>query len=583
MHSKKGFLSLITPVRYHMYFGILLTAIGSIFSILGLILISYSLALINDSSFTLWGFDLNFHETFFLSAFIIIFSAIFKKLAFHMTHLAAFKLETILRKNLIQHLSDLPLGDIIDLGTGAIKKVLLDDVKNLHVFMADSIPLLARSVVEPIVILVTLFILNWKLALVSLMLFLLGTIVLFLLMKSSTKHEEISEQSTTDINKAVIEFIQAMTVVRIFDNSKSSFRRYHDSLNIYKDNLKSWIASTSFLSKFSMILFHPMPTILALSALGIYLVSINQLDFFTFISILLISGGIADSLFLVGVASGFIKRSQVCAFRINDFLDMPLMPLINDKQSPSNMDIEYSNLDFKYTAEGKNVLNNINLSIKQGSITAFVGISGAGKSTIAKLLLRFWDTQIGSIKIGGVDIKQIGTETLMDTVSFVFQDNFLFNDTIKNNIKIANENASDEEIIKVAKSAQIHDYIISLPDKYKTKVGDRGTSLSGGQKQRITIARAILRDTPIIVLDEPTSFIDSNNEEKIIASLSNLIKNKTVILIAHNLKTVQDVDNIVVFDKGEIIGMGTHDELIQTNKFYKELFLNTQEAQEWRY
>lgn len=197
-------------------------------------------------------------------------------------------------------------------------------------------------------------------------------------------------------------------------------------------------------------------------------------------------------------------------------------------------------------------MKNINFEVKANTVTALVGPSGAGKSTVAKLIPRFWDVTSGSIKIGGIDIKDIDSQTLMDTVSFVFQDTFLFNDTLSNNIKMANENATDKDMIEACKAAQIHDFISSLPNGYETMAGDRGTNLSGGQKQRITIARAILRNTPIVVLDEATAFADPENEEEIIKALANLMKNKTVIVIAHRLSTIKEVDQIIVFDNAEV-------------------------------
>ena len=214
-------------------------------------------------------------------------------------------------------------------------------------------------------------------------------------------------------------------------------------------------------------------------------------------------------------------------------------------------------------------------------MTALVGPSGAGKSTVAKLIPRFWDVSKGSIKIGEKNIKNIDMETLMHTVSFVFQDTFLFNDTIANNIKMANLNAADDEMVAAAKAAQIHDFIVSLPSGYDTMAGDRGTNLSGGQKQRITIARAILRNTPIVVLDEATAFADPENEEEIIKALANLMKNKTVIVIAHRLSTIKDVDQIVVFDNAEVKEKGRHEELLASGGVYAKLWSNYEKAQNW--
>ena len=226
-------------------------------------------------------------------------------------------------------------------------------------------------------------------------------------------------------------------------------------------------------------------------------------------------------------------------------------------------------------------LQNISFKVKEKSVTALVGHSGAGKSTIAKLIPRFWDITSGSIKIGEVDIKDIDATTLMDTISFVFQDTFLFNDTLENNIKIANSNATTEDMIEACKAAQNHDIILTLPKGYETLAGDRGTNLSGGQKQRITIARAILRNAPIVVLDEATAFADPENEEEIIKALANLMKNKTVIVIAHRLSTIKDVDQIVVFDDGKISETGKHNELLDKQGIYAKLWSDYEKSQNW--
>ncbi|MCT7618412.1 ATP-binding cassette domain-containing protein, partial [Aliarcobacter butzleri] len=241
-------------------------------------------------------------------------------------------------------------------------------------------------------------------------------------------------------------------------------------------------------------------------------------------------------------------------------------------------DIEFENVSFKYDSVEKYALKNISFKVKEGSVTALVGPSGAGKSTVAKLIPRFWDVTSGEIKIGDVNIKELSSKTLMNRVSFVFQDTFLFQDTIYNNIKMANEKATKEDIVNACKAAQIHDFIESLPDGYETLAGDRGTNLSGGQKQRITIARAILRNTPIIVLDEATAFADPENEEEIVKALANLTINKTVIMIAHRLSTIKDSDQIIVFDEGKISEIGKHDELLEKQGIYSKLWSNYEKA-----
>ncbi|WP_266353981.1 ABC transporter ATP-binding protein [Gottschalkia acidurici] len=233
-------------------------------------------------------------------------------------------------------------------------------------------------------------------------------------------------------------------------------------------------------------------------------------------------------------------------------------------------DIQVKNVSFKY--EDKNVLRNINTTLKKGTINAFVGASGAGKTTLAQLIGRFWDVNDGEILIDGKNIKDINTEDLMDSLAFVFQDIFMLNDTIYENIRMGNENVNTEDVIDAAKKAQIHDFIMTLPDGYDTKMGENGIKLSGGEKQRVSIARAILKDSPIVIFDEATSYADIENERKIQIALENMLKNKTTIMIAHRLHTIKNVDKIVVFSEGQMKEEGSHDELVSKNGLYKEMW-----------
>jgi ATP-binding cassette subfamily B protein len=290
----------------------------------------------------------------------------------------------------------------------------------------------------------------------------------------------------------------------------------------------------------------------------------------------------ADALMPLMWMSNFVKKSSAAAIRIQEIMDIPVLHNSKAHKKIKATDIVFENVDFKYNEKDNYALKNINFEVKANTVTALVGPSGAGKSTVAKLIPRFWDVTKGSIKIGGVNIKDVDSQVLMDTVSFVFQDTFLFNDTLANNIKMANPTATDEDMIEACKAAQIHDFILSLPNGYETIAGDRGTNLSGGQKQRITIARAILRNAPIVVLDEATAFADPENEEEIIKALANLMKNKTVIVIAHRLSTIKDVDQIIVFDQGEVKEKGKHQELLAIQGgIYAKLWSNYEKAQNW--
>lgn len=571
----------MAPVKAHIMAAVGLSAIGGTITIIGFALLAYALSIIAGGSIELFGMSFGFNQAFLVLAFVLILSFLIRYYAFVISHYGAFVLEEILRTRITARLAKVPLGYVISTGTGPLKKVLLDDVKNLHAFVADSTPLVGKSIATPVASLIALLIIDYRLALVAVSVLILGAVVMFFVMKDAARHRTNYERSQSDINKAVVEFVQAMPVVRTFDDGTTSFKRYSEALDRFRIHTKAWIAATGLPGRIALIILSPMPTLIAVTLAGIFFVTSGSLAFVELIAVLLISTGMADSLVPIMWLNNFIKISQAAAIRIHEIMDLPELKETSTAQYPKESAVVFDDVSFKYNEKDNYALRNISFTVAQNTTTALVGPSGAGKTTVAKLIPRFWDVTEGSIKIGGIDIREIDAATLMDTVSFVFQDTFLFNDTLANNIKIARGNASDEDMVAAAKAAQIHDFIMTLPNGYETLAGDRGTSLSGGQKQRITIARAILRNTPVIVLDEATAFADPENEEEIIKALSNLMKNKTVIVIAHRLSTIKDVEQIVVLDKGEITEAGNHDELLQKEGVYARLWRNYEKAQNW--
>jgi ATP-binding cassette subfamily B protein len=341
------------------------------------------------------------------------------------------------------------------------------------------------------------------------------------------------------------------------------------------------VEKTGISGRLGIIILSAVPTLISVSAAGAFFIHKGTLDFSVFLASLFISTGMADAMMPLMWLTNFIKKSGASAIRIQEILDTKTLAEPDNPKFPKSFDVEFENVSFRYEDRDEYALKDVSFIVPQGTVTALVGPSGAGKSTVAKLIPRFWDVECGTIRIGGADIRDISTEALMNTVSFVFQDTFLFHDSIASNILMANPHASSDDMIEAAKAAQIHDFIMSLPDGYETKAGDRGVRLSGGQKQRITIARAILRNSPVVVLDEATAFADPENEEEIIRAISNLTKNKTVIVIAHRLSTITDVNSIVVFDKGKVSETGRHDELLMKDGVYARLWKNYIKAQDW--
>ncbi len=580
--EKQGLWAIISPVKFEMRVAMVMSGIGALSLLASLTLLAFTLShLLLGSKLTIFDIELDLFDTILILALFIIVAFLSKFGSFAISHLGAFRLEQILRTELSQHLANVPLGYIISSGTGNLKKVIQTDVKTLHAFVADSIPMIAKSIVAPIATLIILLITDYRLALASLIVLILGFLAMSFAMKDSKELRLKYDKSQADINKSVIEFAQAMPVVRTFDDGSSSFKRYSDALVAYKNNLNHWMDVGAFYSKVGMLILSPLPTLLAVLITGILLLNFDMIEASSLILALFLSTGMADSLMPVMWLQNHIKKAQSSALKIQEVLSVKALSMVENPKKVEKYDIEFKNVSFKYDNVNNYALENINFKVPQGSVTALVGKSGAGKSTVAKLIPRFWDTTSGNICIGGIDIKELSSETLMNTVSFVFQDTFLFNDTIYNNIKIANESASKEDIVNACKAAQIHDFIETLPNRYETMAGDRGANLSGGQKQRITIARAILRDTPIIVLDEATAFADPENEEEIIKALANLTINKTVIMIAHRLSTIKNSDQIVVFDSGKISEFGKHEELLENKGIYAQLWGNYEKASSW--
>ncbi len=579
---KTGLWAILVPVNFEIRIAIFLASIGAISLIASLTLLSFTLSNILDGTpIKIFDIEFDLFNTVIALAIITVIAFITRLSAFIVSHLGAFRLEQILRTDLSFHLSKVPLGYIISTGSGALKKVLKDDVSALHVFVADSTPMIAKSVVAPVFTIIILFIVDYRLALASIFVLVVGGTVMSFAMKDSVEYRVKYEESQTEINKAVVEFAQAMPVVRTFDDGSESFKKYNDSLFSYRKNLNLWMSKTKTSAKFGMLILTPLTTLLAILITAIYLLNNGTLELSSLILALFLSTGMADSLMPLMWLNNLIKKSQAAALRIQEIMDIDDLPETKDSKIPNDISISFEKVFFSYNKTGKRALKDISFKVPTKSITAIVGPSGAGKSTVAKLIPRFWDVTQGSIKIGDIDIRDISNDNLMDIVSFVFQDTFLFADSIFNNIKMANPNASNEDVIEAARAAQIHDFIESLPNGYDTKAGERGANLSGGQKQRITIARTILRDNPIIVLDEATAFADPENEEEIIKALANLMKDKTVIVIAHRLSTIKDVNQIIVIDEGKIKEIGKHQELLNNKQVYFNLWSNYKKAQKW--
>lgn len=502
-------------------------------------------------------------------------------LAFKRSHLAAFALEPILRGRLVRHLATLPLGTIQQQGAAAMAKVILDDVRDLHVFVADSTPLYARAYAAPLLTMLILLWLDLRLALLACAVLAVGMLILGLVMKNSTDISQRYNAAREQVNQAVIEFVQAMPVVRTFDSGKASFGRYEAALDSYLSILLRWYRQSGVASRLSLQILNPMPTLLALLWAGLFWLWHDSLDFSVWLACLLLGTGMAEAMMPYMALYHQIDKAKISIARIHEVMSLPPLPLSPQPQSPRDASVAFVNVDFSYPGRSRPALSAVSFQVESGSFTALVGASGAGKSTVARLIPRFWDVSAGRVEVGGVDVRDIDPQVLMQHVAFVFQDNFLFSASIADNIRLGSPDTPLDAVIAAAKAAQAHAFISALPQGYDTPVGERGANLSGGQRQRITIARAILQNRPILVLDEATAFADAENEALLMQALANLMRGKTVLMIAHRLAGIQHADQILVFADGKLVEAGAPAKLLAQNGAYSALWQAYQQAQQW--
>ena len=496
-----------------------------------------------------------------------------------LSHIAAFNILYGLRKTLTNKVGALPMGYLSHRNSGAFKKIISDDVERIETFVAHQIPDFVKAATLPLLTISYLFKEDWRLALIScLPLVVLALIMPLMLGKKNQHLTEKYHHSLEELSSGIVEYARAMPVMKIFQQSAETFEKYGKKVYIFHRFVSDWIRHSS--APFAIFMSFASNAMLPVLALGLYLYFRQGVSLPTLLLFLILGTGYMRPLFVMSNMVMQLQLIEQGVQQIDAILTQPILPEGKTSEAPQNHDICFDQVSFAYEAD-RYVLEDISFTAKEGTITALVGPSGAGKSTVGQLLSRFWDVTKGRITIGGIDICEFPTEVLMRQVSFVFQDSFMFQQTMYENIRMGMDKTQDE-VIAAAKAAQLHDFIMSLSQGYETRFGQSGVHLSGGEQQRFQLARAILKDAPILVLDEATAFADPENEHKIQEAFAQLIRGKTVLVIAHRLSTITTADQIIVFEKGHINAVGTHNELLEHSPLYKRMWDAHNRAKEWK-
>lgn len=495
----------------------------------------------------------------------------------NLSHEGAFGTLYNMRVKLADNLMHQPLGEVADGGTGKYKKSFVEEIGRIELMLAHMLPEGIPNLVMPFIVLAVIFVTDWRMGLLSLASLPFGIIGMGLMMKSGVKKMPLYYEAGARLNNAVVEYVSGMEVIKIFGQTTSSFKKYSDTVENYKVFTLDWFKESW---RSMSLVYAGMPcTVLLTLPVGAIMYYNGNLDLNTWIFVLMLDLSMSGPLTRVINFFPMFPQVDYTVKQLEALYSTEDVHSGNVSEMPESFDVEFKNVTFAY--KDKDVLKNVSFKAEQGKKTALVGESGSGKSTAARLAVHYWDVSDGSITIGGRDIREYTFDTLMSMTAYVAQDNFLFKGTIADNLRMGKKDASIAEMIEAAKAAACHDFISKLPHGYDTEVGVLGGKLSGGERQRITIARAILKNAPIIILDEATAYTDAENEELITNALNELTKGRTVIMIAHRLGTIADADNIVVLDSGRVSANGTHDELMESSSIYRRLWQMSLEAGSW--
>lgn len=504
-----------------------------------------------------------------LIALSFIIAELFHSLSTSLSHKATFTVLANIRKACCDKLARVPLGYVKDTSSGTLKNIMVERIDSIETTLAHVIPEFTSNLLGPVVILIYFFTIDYRLALWSLVPILVGFISYFGMMLDFKPNFEKTVKATKDLNDAAVEYIDGIEVIKAFSKTESSYEKFTTAATAYADSFISWMRKCSI---FHALMMTITPyTLLTVLPLGAHYVANGTLTVNHFILCIILSLSIAGPLITAFSYTDDLGKIDVIVGEVIGILDQKELER-PQKSGEIPHDNSITLKDVKFGYHDQEVLHGVNMSLQAGSVNAIVGPSGSGKSTIAKLIASLWDVDSGSIEIGGVNIKNIALDDFNKRIAYVAQDNYLFNETVRENIRQGNPDATDEDIIEVTKKSGCYEFIMQLENGFDTIVGGAGGHLSGGERQRISIARAMLKDAPIIILDEATAYTDPENEAILQNSIAKLVAGKTLIVIAHRLSTVKDSDQLFVVDEGNIVAHGTHDELLERCSLYKDMW-----------
>ena len=486
-----------------------------------------------------------------------------------LSHKATFTVLANIRKTCCEKLARVPLGYVKDTSSGTFKNILVERIDSIETTLAHIVPEFTSNLLAPVIILIYFFLTDWRLALWSLVPVVVGFLSYFGMMLDYKPSFERTVQTTKDLNDAAVEYIDGIEVIKAFGKTESSYAKFTKAAMAYADSFISWMKRCSIFHALMMVV--TPYTLLTVLPFGAHYVENGTLTIPDFIMCIILSLGIVGPLITVGSYTDDLGKIGVIVGEVVGILEQPELKRPAESTAlPKDNSITLTDVKFGY--HDKEILHGVTMELKAGTVNAIVGPSGSGKSTIAKLIASLWDVNSGSIKIGGTDIKQLSLTDFNQKIAYVAQDNYLFNESVRENIRQGNPDATDEQVIEVTKKSGCYDFIMQLENGFDTIVGGAGGHLSGGERQRISIARAMLKDAPIVILDEATAYTDPENEAILQNSIAKLVAGKTLIVIAHRLSTVKDSDQIFVINEGNVAAHGTHEELLASCPLYKEMW-----------